>query len=285
MCEPPSATTHPIYEFFRARYQERTEDFPWSLDGKLEGKAFAESAGIPVPRTLQMIDSLAMLEQLQLWKRCFVKPSDMHSAKGTFALVRLSSSGLIGSGSGVFQNLLWPRRTVSREDVITCHRSAWREFSEHNRRIPHAVIVEDLVRSPLGEFAIPLDVKFYFVAGEIRFVVVINRNCPGGARYGFWDRNMQPTHGLLRSCRVRVTDEAPARRNWVALVDAATALGERLETPFASIDLYDSDDGPVFGEFTPAPGGAFAWALGKQGFWEFDEGLLDHWWSLIAAAH
>jgi len=255
---------HPIYERFRRRYQERFPDFPWDLDDKIRGKAFAESHAIPVPETFQVIDDPTQLDLLRIPARSIVKPNGLHSAQGVFALI-LCQDGYVD---------VMGRRPVTRERVLATYRENWEAWANHNRRIPPAVLVEQFGVSPLGVWSIPLDVKIYFVAGPTRFVVVINRNFPE-PRFGFFTPDWKDASDMVTDVAVRVTQERP-RRPETALA-YASRLALAMDTPFVSVDMLDADPEPLFGEFTPAPGGPFAWSLGLSGMWRFKPQVLDEW--------
>jgi hypothetical protein len=268
--------THPIYEYFRRRYQERFPDFPWDLDDKAKGKTFARGRGIPTPETLQTIEDPSQLNDLRFPSRAVVKPNGLHSGRGMFALVRVQD-GFVD---------LYARRSTTRERVLATYRENWKTWAKHNRRIPLTILVEQFAESPLGTWSIPLDVKIYFVAGSPRFIVVINRNFPE-PRFGFFTPDWKDAQDMIQDVSVRVTQERPKRPE--SNLAYATKLAQGLDTPFVSVDMLDADPEPWFGEFTPAPGGPFAWSLGLSGMWKFKDQVLDTWfdawisWSSVSS--
>jgi hypothetical protein len=60
------------------------------------------------------------------------------------------------------------------------------------------------------------------------------------------------------------------------VVETAERVAAALPTPFVRIDLYDTDDGVIFGEITPQPGNRL-W-FGR----ELDE-QLGAWWDEVEA--
>lgn len=75
-----------------------------------------------------------------------------------------------------------------------------------------------------------------------------------------------------------IVDEAgPHRvlRCWHEMLQVAKRVSRALDTPFISVDLYASPSGPVVGELTPTPGGAYFGVWRFRPF--FNQQLGDAW--------
>lgn len=141
-------------------------------------------------------------------------------------------------------------------------------------------VVEELVKSTVSGKPIPFDYKFYCFGSEVALVVQIDRNTypvkicllkpdfsPLEHRldYVLKGRNAQLGTPLVPLHAAHLTA-------WAKALSAFTG------SPFVSVDLYDSPQGPMFGEFTFSPGGT------HKRLWVLERSLLDHMDDLYAKA-
>lgn len=261
---------HPVYEFFRKRHQERPANFPWELDDKQAGKRFA-APYCRVPETLGIYPDIASLANIELPWRSVLKPSWLHSNKGIQALVRI--------GPDRYLECMDMPSPTTRDQILADLTAVWRKHDAHNRNLAHYAIQEEFIRSPMGKCAVPLNFKVYFVRTRPVFVCVINHNCRV-ARFGFYSPFGASARPDIAEHKVHLLSSLPMSDSaFQAHVSAAQVLADAFPaTPFVCVDLLVAEDGPVFGEFGPAPGGPFSWSMTGTGLWRFTEQYLDSLW-------
>jgi len=131
-------------------------------------------------------------------------------------------------------------------------------------------IIEEAVQSLVSVGPVPFDYKFYSFNGSVGLVIQIDRNT-FPTRIAVFDgrfRALELGTDYLLGGRARpgghvVPLHAPEMLYW------AQELSRHADSPFVSIDMYDSPDGPKFGEFTYSPGGA------HKRMFVFSERLID----------
>ena len=117
------------------------------------------------------------------------------------------------------------------------------------------LIVEELLRKPGGDGAIPDDFKVYCFYD--RASLVMQRDLAESAnrskwRFKFWSRDWVDLGAIKYADRVDPDLDAPV--HGAALIEEAERLGALLRLPFVRLDFYDTDRGVVFGEVTLNPG-------------------------------
>lgn len=103
---------------------------------------------------------------------------------------------------------------------------------------------------------IPFDYKFYVFQKQIGLVVQIDRNA-NPPKIALFDGNFQPLYEGKDYLRDRARSQNGVHllpQHAVQLSCWALLLAQQTDSPFVSIDLYDTDKGPAFGEFTFSPG-------------------------------
>nr|WP_274616020.1 ATP-grasp fold amidoligase family protein [Nesterenkonia sp. YGD6] len=140
-------------------------------------------------------------------------------------------------------------------------------------------IVEELLRGAQPG-AVPFDYKFYMFQGQIGMVAQIDRNYSpprmvkldgdlkplvAGRDYIFKPKDLQPGVPVVP-------------RSAVMLSRWAIELAKMTDAPFVRVDLYDTDDGPYFGEFTFSSGAEFKRTI------TYSQEVLDYFDALFADA-
>ncbi|CUS49602.1 TupA-like ATPgrasp, partial [Idiomarinaceae bacterium HL-53] len=119
-----------------------------------------------------------------------------------------------------------------------------------------AWIIESFKQGTLPSAAVPFDYKFYVFQGQVGLIFQIDRNA-NPPRVAMFDGSFKPlTLGedyKLREGSVQpATPIIPARA--MEFVWWAQLLSRETDSPFVSVDLFDTTEGPVFGEYTFSPG-------------------------------
>lgn len=131
-------------------------------------------------------------------------------------------------------------------------------FSE-NANEDNKIIIQEKVTDFDIRYKIPRDFKFYVFNGELSLILVIDRNYKPAISL-WYDKNFQPiTDGRVRcvSPYVRTLTYYTPPIGFEVLIDFATNISKLINTPFASIDIYKSTQGPMLGEITLTPGGIY----------------------------
>ena len=140
-------------------------------------------------------------------------------------------------------------------------------------------IVEELLRGAQPG-TVPFDYKFYMFQGQIGMVAQIDRNF-SPPRMVKLDGDLKPfVPG--RDYKFRPSDLQPGvpvvPRSAVMLSRWAIELAKMTDAPFVRIDLYDTEDGPYFGEFTFSSGAEFKRTI------TYSTKVLDHFDALFVDA-
>ena len=149
------------------------------------------------------------------------------------------------------------------------------------KRVKPIWMVEEFLRpeSWSEDEKIPRDWKFYCFGEEIALIHVVLRNSTVD-KYANVHHYFSPD---LRQFQRRICDSRPVPdaplffpQCWDEMVKKVKMLGKKLGC-FMRIDMYATDKGPVFGEFTPTPEGGEGfteWADRYLAtFWEGEEGV------------
>lgn len=237
---PPS----PFLAFVAAEFNRRGTGERKVLGGKVGAHAAATELGLRAPRRHAVIDDIADLAPDMLGERCVLKPAEGWASRGVMLLERL------GEGRW-FDHLAARARTFP--EILAAQRKVKASFDAG--RWPY--VVEEMIGSTLAGRPIPFDYKFYCFRERIGMIVQIDRNAYpprlallrpdwspllAGQDYAFARTSVQQGQGV-------VPLHAAEMAQWAAICSLRT------DSPFVSVDLYDSPDGPVFGEFTFSPGG------------------------------
>ncbi len=251
--------------FVADEFLQRGTERRRQLAQKLVSHAFVADLGMRVPRQFAVLDRIEALSGMHLPDSFVVKFSNGWSSRGVMLLER--------SGEDEYFDHM-SHRAYSFSDIVAFQHEQAAFFEKKEPRW----IVEEMVPSLLGAGPIPFDYKFYSFRGEVAMVLQIDRNTRP-SRLAFFDGGFRPlkrgTDYVLsadsRSGVPIIPLHAPEMLWW------AQKLSREADSPFVRVDLLDSPQGPVFGEFTYSTGGTH-----KRSY-VFSEEMLDRFDSLITA--
>jgi hypothetical protein len=219
---PESAAYH--YDIFKKVSQKR-------LARRL-GLAVAADHLTDVP----LAEAIAFVDRARL-ERFVIKPDLSRSAIG-FRRIERRGDAYVDLATGTGLTLAGLERSLRRELAHLGRPDAW--------------LVEEVLTPVGGTSAALEDYKFYCFGGTVE-MILHKWPAPGGVgtQRNWYDREWNP---LLVS--IRGPGEGPVRAPLAGarLVAAAESAARSLCYPFIRVDLYDTDRGVVFGEFTPGPG-------------------------------
>lgn len=223
-----------------------------NISGKIEGKRFVEGFGIKTPETY--IEKCS-LENLPLFSdyddNLVIKPIQGYSSKNVF---------VIKNG----YNLLDSQKTT-REMIISKCKDETNKF-----------LVEELLIPWDNSNRIPRDYKFYMFGNRVAYCQVIERlsgNNNLKNKHWFVDENFEVVENQIMVELLHHESEILKPDCWEDLVAVAKKLASALNR-FTRVDLYATNKGVVFGEFTPTPHGG-------RGFTKWADKWLGEMWNTI----
>jgi len=233
-----------------------------NVSGKVEGENFVKSLGIQTPHKYYQGTAEDFPEFSQLENNFVVKPLRDYSAKNVF---------LMKNGVNLFDGNRW-----SRQEII----DELSKSTEINNGKDKIILIEEFLIGLDKNEQIPYDYKFYVFGENIAFCHIVNRTSPNPLLNRNWYVNLDfMPIGNQIMVELLHDETLPQKPEcWDELVLTAKMLGGALNR-FTRIDLFATERGVVFGEFTPTPHGGFGftkWAdkwLGEM--WKGVEGAGD----------
>lgn len=240
----------PYLSFLAAEFHRRGTDLRRELSSKATVHSLLKDmtvggTHIGLPHQYEVLTSTDQISPEVLGERVALKFANGWSAKGVMLLER--------TGQGRYFD-----HFSLREWTLKAIREKQQAVADSFRRKKPAWIVEELLYGSQPG-AIPFDYKFYVFQGQIALVSQIDRNATP-ARNAFLGPDLKP---LVEERDYRLTSEnlQPAvpivPRSAVMLSRWAIELSKMTDAPFVRVDLYDTDKGPYFGEFTFSSGAEY----------------------------
>ena len=228
-----------LKKLLRDRFEGKHDYIKWELDDKKQAFDLVSTLGFLTPDTdISTSYEEAFALGLEKYHDEFVvKASGGHSAFNVFLVKR--------SIEGTYINLINLKPvlpSLPKKDIIGKKPDYW--------------ITESMAKSYVAGSPIPYDYKCYCFEGRIATIVQIDRNCSPPQASAF-DGNFIP---LTEKVDYSLNESRWKYGKHVLPINAAKILHMASELSLASgadfvrIDLFDTVQGPVFGEFTFAPG-------------------------------
>ena len=231
-----------------------------NVAGKIRGQDFAKSLGIRIPAIYDVVSSPEELPNFdELGDNFVIKPARGYSANNVF---------LMNNGVNLFDGKTW-----NRQEVIDKFSNS--KQSQSNQKI----IIEELLIPWNEEARIPHDYKFYMFGEKVAYCQIINRRSSANTKINknwFVDSEFNIIEKQIMVEQLQDDSVIMKPDCWDDLVSAAKALGSALNR-FTRVDLYATNNGPVFGEFTPTPHGG-------RGFTKWADKWLGEMWEGVEGA-
>ena len=247
----------------------------FAINDKYRAYEFADLHGIDHPKVYSAWSTIDEVDWTALPDAFVLKTRWGSSNTGVKALVN--------QGDGEYYDLMRSRNWTV-DQILADHID-----KESRVRVSRSGFVEELILK--GKDEIADDWKFYCFHGKAG--LSMQRDLRGSAdmsdwRFKFRDRDWNDLGSIKFVDRLDPGLKPPNEPQ--ALLDLAEHLSALIKRPFIRIDLFESERGPLLGEFTPAPGPPEVFApeidqmLGE--FWEdaearefadsINEGEWDH---------
>lgn len=230
-------------EYMVERIANREEGVPWFLHDKLKCYKFCEQHELATVTVLREFASPDDIRLDGLPDEYVIKPTLQSSTKGVMVLSK-TAEGLWDSMS---------RRFVNEQEIIAVQRDLFEQTHSSGKKI----IVERKIVDVDGH-DIPRDFKAYACGGKVALILEINRNTKPSS-VSWFDGDFMPVTDDRVTCNPEFTRQVePIRpQQWREILDLARKTSLAIDTPFASIDMYSTPNGPLVGEITLTPGGIY----------------------------
>ncbi|HKJ10870.1 MAG TPA: ATP-grasp fold amidoligase family protein [Ornithinimicrobium sp.] len=205
---------------------------------KLRNYRLASSHGVPVPEVLRVWATLDGLDLTEAPETFVLKADRGAASRGVLPLRRVDHDAY---------RVVGERQVMTQEQVRAHLRQP---------KVKGPFFIEPLLAPPQGD-SLPQDIKLYMFYGELGHVMLRRMARHGDmrrARYRFLDEDGADLgDDVAPGNHIDPTIEPPqAFADYVAI---ARHLSRAVALPFIRVDLLETDQGPVFGELTRAPGG------------------------------
>jgi len=210
---------------------KNAENWQRRLSNKYNAKEFAKLHGVKVADLYWKGRNLDEINFKDLPQHFVIRPTIGHGCN----LVYLFSNSI---------NLL-DNQKYSTDNILSTMKAAL----DDNPNLEF--IIEELLKSEQGEYTILNDYKFYMFNGTIGAIQVVDRITYGKSISCFYDENWNEIERIFNYKPLRETSH-PAPKCLEEMIESVKVLSKAYEI-FARIDLYATDKGAVFGEFTPTP--------------------------------
>lgn len=240
-----SDSESPFLSFVASEYHRRGTARRLELSKKEISHPFVAGLGLRVPARMRVLKALEVNAFDTLPDQFVLKYAKGWSARGVMPLERVAPNRY-------FDHISLRVRTA--EEIVSAQREVAATFGGKP-----SWLIEEFVSSTLSVGRVPFDYKLYSFNGSVGLIGQFDRNASppkvqlydGGFRplrhgrdYVIQSKNLQPGSPV-------VPLHASEILWW------AQYLSTQADSPFVSVDMYDSPEGPVFGELTYSPGGVY----------------------------
>jgi hypothetical protein len=222
-----------------------SKDIEWSqiinyLDHKKLAPKFVMNRGIYVPKILAFEDDFSQVKLDNLPNEFVLKPLGGNSNLGVFILKKVD---------GVFLDLI--RNIRFSEDELA------EEYAKHvnNPSVNSKILINEKINDNNDKYVIPRDYKFYCFYGKLMIIMqkdANNNNPEKEVKYKYWNENWEDLGEIMPIFSYDRRMEKPNSSR--KLIEIVENLSSMIPLPFVRIDMFDSENGPAFGEFTFHPG-------------------------------
>ena len=212
----------------------------FAVNAKDDAYDWARALGVRVPERLGVYGGVTEVPWDALPDRLVLKPCNGTDSRGVYLLSRRGDHWLeLRSG-----------RRLTSDEVM-------REYADLVAAASVSVdlLAEELVTDPRFPDLPPVDYKVYCFYGTVGIIKVKGHHAVRGTEQKAWRQFDARWRDIGNPFHHYVMDRSiPPPVHADELLAMASLISAAIPRPFVRVDLYDGEDGPVFGEITPMPG-------------------------------
>lgn len=224
-------------DLLNAWHEQAGPDHPiWRYNGKMEGRALAESLGI---RVAKLLGGPATLDELRPPDHPFaLKPVSGHGGKGVLLLEPVRSGSL---HRNMMTEITAPWETWAQ--TVAQATEEWVDERTPQDKVAGPWILEEFVGTLVADYNV------WVVDG--RAMLVHKRMWVGGAwHHRAWAGDGTDAGNIWGDTSIPFSP-LPEPRDLPSLIEASEEIAGEVEGPAIRVDFYEDAVGVVFGEITP----------------------------------
>jgi len=225
----------------RILLKNNIHDVIFSLDKKSVAYPFVSNSGIKTPKIFIKDTKLENISLNNNWGSFVLKPEQSHSSLGV-SLIYFDE--INNKHINVLNN-----EDISLDEVLI---SAHKEMTDN--KISDKWMLEELLLSDDGKINAIDDWKFYTFYGEIGLIMQKHKCLNGDIQYKFYDKDLNIVKNTGKYIG-KINNDLPIALHIDSMIKDAKLLSSLIPREFMRVDLFSTNKGVVFGEFTPFPGG------------------------------
>ncbi|SDO06734.1 ATP-grasp fold amidoligase family protein [Alkalicoccus daliensis] len=215
----------------RVRRKQLGHQLPeWKLDNKELGYRFAKKLDIPVPHQHK---ETYQLKELPLKPGTVIKPQHGAGGRGVYLLLEQDH----------YVNAKTSEKLLSKEELL----ASMQEDLQTGAVQEDTWMAEELYFYDKAALEPARDIKFYCFYGKAVLILEIRRYPELG--YCWWTADGKQVETGKYTEHLFTGNGVSAEE-----LEVAEKMSKEIPAPFCRIDFLLTDEGPVFGEFTPKPG-------------------------------
>lgn len=239
---PTSASN--FFEFVASEfYKIGSDERRFFLDKEKSGE-FVQRLGFRIPKRYGVLNDISSLTAKDLHDSCVLKYGRGWSSQGVMLLERKRDGNYFD---------YMALESLSLDKIIDRQKKTHLKFGHEDK----FWIIEEFLPSIYSCGRIPFDYKFYTFYGKVAVILQIDRNSTP-PRIAIFDENflpLEPGKDYILGTQEMQIGVPLIPYHATEMLKCAQILSQATRSPFVSIDLYDTPNGLVFGEFTFSPGG------------------------------
>jgi hypothetical protein len=230
----------------RVRAYELNLKLPYFFNEKIATFEYCKNNNINVVEILNIFDTPEDLNLDNLPNEFVLKPNFLYSAKGVMVLKKIDNDEYYDE---------FTKTTYTLEKIKEYQRKYFDQGNAKNKKI----ILEEKIKDKYID-GIPCDYKVYIFYDKVALIAVFDRNDKEQLYIDWYDGEFNKiTDDYIKNNAPYVKNNIKdiAVLNTKEIIDFSIEVSKKINLPFVSLDLYNTDQGIKLGEVTLAPGGLY----------------------------